>query len=187
MKLKKIGIGLVAMMLVLFTAQAQPPERGEGFRGGPGGPGGMRGQMMGQLAGIEGADKESWVEARTARMIKKLKLNEDQASQLTALYGQNFESLQAIQAEYGPTIASMREEMMAAREENMGDRESMRASMMEIRGKYEEELAVVQESLKGMRETNKEELELILTEEQFEDFEKMQNRQRENPGRRRPN
>lgn len=179
MELKKIGIGIVAFMLVAFTAQAQPPDRG--------GPGGMRGQMMGQLADIEHADKASWVEARTSRMIKKLKLNEDQVSQVNALYGQNFESLQALQAEYGPAIASMREEMMAARDENMGDRESMRASMTEIRGKYEGELAVVQETLKGMRASNKEELELILTAEQFANFEKMQNRQRENPGRRRPN
>ncbi len=186
MKIKRMGTWMWAFFAIIAVAQAQPGGPG-GPRGPQGGSPGMRGQAFRQLQGIEEADKGAWVEQRTARLIKKLKLNEDQASQVQALYGQNFDELKALQETHGPTMEAMRNEMLDARDKNEGDWESMRASMMEIREKYAAELGGVQESLKNMRESNTAEMELILTEEQFTTFEKMQAQQREYPNRRRPN
>ena len=173
--MKKIGIVttmFVALLACSINIQAQP---------------GMRGQSFGQLEGIAEADEETWVQERVARLDKKLDLNEDQESQVSALYRQNFQNLQALQQEYGPNLSAMREEMLDARDQNEGDWEAMRASMGEIREKYGEDLDALRGSLTRMRASNKEEMELILTEEQFKTFEKLENRQRENPGRRRPN
>ncbi|MEM6629622.1 MAG: Spy/CpxP family protein refolding chaperone [Bacteroidota bacterium] len=182
--MKKIGIVvpvLIALFAISTSIQAQP-GRFEG-QGQPG----MRGQPLGQLEGIAEADEETWVQDRVDRLTKKLELNEDQVSQVNALYSQNFKSLQGLQETHGPSLAAMREEMQTVREENQGDWEGMRASMGAIRDKYGEDIEAVRESLTGMRSTNKEEMELILTEEQFETFQKLEDRQRENRGRKRPN
>ena len=182
--MKKIGIAAtVFITLLAFSTNIQAQPRRFDGQGQPG----MRGQAFGQLEGIAEADEETWVQERVDRLDKKLELNEDQKSQVSALYSQNFQSLQALQQQHGPNLLAMRDEMRAVRDENEGDWETMRASMGEIREKYGEDLEALRGSLTDMRTSNKEEMELILTEEQFKTFEKLENRQRENPRRRRPN
>ncbi len=171
--MKRFLIAIIALLTLSIASYAQSG-------GGPR----MAAGPMGGVQRYLDMDPVKDAEKMTKKLSKKLELTEEQETSVEELLATQNTKLKEIVTEYEPTLTVMREEMMAARDDNMGDREAMRASMQEIRGKYEEDLTAMRTKIQEVNGETDEEMKVILEEDQYEAYATMKEERIEE--RRRP-